>query len=267
MPGRSRLAATALGAGAVAIPSAIFATTYVVRPGDSLLDIATRHATTVAALEGANGVSAASLRPGRLLSIPDQRAALPGYTRSGDDTEQHAVAAGEGVLQVARRYGVDATALARLNGINVNAQLGTGATLAVPGRLARMRSLIDGAAEATGSGARLVRAVAWAESGWDQRVASPTGAIGVMQLEPAAGDWVSQQLAGRHLDLRDARDNVAAGALLLRHLLAAHAGDVDGALAAYYQGDASVARHGRYEDTERYVSTVGVLMRDDDAAA
>jgi hypothetical protein len=32
-------------------------------------------------------------------------------------------------------------------------------------------------------------------------------------------------------------------------------------LAAYYQGDASVARHGLYEDTKRYQRVVTALMR------
>jgi N-acetylmuramoyl-L-alanine amidase len=108
-----------------------------------------------------------------------------------------------------------------------------------------------------------VRAVAWAESAWRQKVTSPTGAVGVMQLEPYAGDWVSRHLAGRRLDIWMAKDNVLAGSLLLHHLLGAHDADLDGALAGYYQGDASVAEHGRFDDTSRYVRTVTALMSED----
>ncbi len=45
-------------------------------------------------------------------------------------------------------------------------------------------------------------AVAWVELGWQQDVASATGAVGLMQLEPYSGEWVSQYLAHRTLDRR-----------------------------------------------------------------
>ena len=62
---------------------------------------------------------------------------------------------------------------------------------------------------------KLIRAVAWMESGWRQDLASPTGAVGLMQVEPYTGEWVSQFLAHRALNLRTAEDNVTAGILLL----------------------------------------------------
>jgi hypothetical protein len=52
-----------------------------------------------------------------------------------------------------------------------------------------------------------------------------------------------------------------AGCLLLHHLLQIHGGDTMAALAAYYQGDSSIARHGLYDDTRQYQSVVGELMR------
>jgi LysM repeat protein len=261
MPARTRLAAAALGASAVAaIPSAVFASTYVVRPGDSLSDIAARHGTTVSALQQANHIDARSVRVGQLLTIPDQRVALPSYTQSASDTEVHHVITGEGVFEIARRYGVDPTALARLNGIGVNAPLREGVEITVPGRLARMSALLTQVSTEVGVDQQLVRAVAWVESAWRQNVSSATGAVGVMQLEPYAGDWVSRHIAGRRLNIWIAKDNVLAGSLLLQHLLAAHEADVDAALAGYYQGDASVADYGRFDDTSRYVRTVTALM-------
>jgi soluble lytic murein transglycosylase-like protein len=98
------------------------------------------------------------------------------------------------------------------------------------------------------------------ESGWQQGVVSPTGAIGLMQVEPYTGEWVSRYLASRTLNLRIASDNVLAGTLLLHHLLAVHGGDVEAALAAYYQGDASIRKHGLYDDTRRYQQVVTDLM-------
>jgi len=99
------------------------------------------------------------------------------------------------------------------------------------------------------------------ESGWQQDVVSPTGAMGLMQVEPYTGEWISRYLADRSLDLNDAHDNVTAGCLLLHHLLTIHAGDVNAALAAYYQGDASIARHGLFTDTRQYQHVIVALMR------
>ena len=263
MPTRSRIAA-ALGATAVAaLPASVVATSYVVRPGDTLGDIAIRHGTTVRALVDANTDAGASLHPGQLLQIPDASLGLPAYTRGAPDIESYAVHEGEGVFEIARRFGVDATALARTNGIGVNATLASGAELLIPGRQARMNALLTYVAGEVGVDAALVRAVAWVESGWRQDTVSATGAVGVMQLEPYTGDWVSRHVAQRRLDIWVAQDNVLAGSLLLRHLLTMHGGDVSGALAAYYQGAASVAQHGRFDDTRRYEAHVGSLVAAD----
>jgi len=136
-----------------------------------------------------------------------------------------------------------------------------GAVLHVPGRLARVNALLTKVATENAVDPKLIRAVAWLESGWQQGVVSPTGAVGLMQVEPYTGDWISKYLAGRTLDLHVARDNVTAGCLLLHHLVAIHKGDTMAALAAYYQGDASIARHGVFADTQRYQHVVHDLMR------
>lgn len=261
MPTRTRLAA-AVGATAVAaLPASVVASTYVVHPGDTLSEIAVRHGTTVGALVEANGIADPSLiRIGQLLHIPDARVGAPGYTAGAIDSETYTVAHGDNLLSIARRYGVDLTALARNNGLNVNTPLHIGAVLHVPGRVARVNALLDHVAREVGVDPKVVKAVAWMESGWQQGVVSPTGAIGLMQVEPYTGEWVSRYLAGRTLNLRVAADNVLAGALLLRHLLTIHHGDVNAALAAYYQGDASIIRHGLYDDTKQYQRVVGALV-------
>ncbi len=257
----SRLAAAALGATAVAaLPATVVASTYVVRPGDTLGDIAIRHGTTVAALADANHVAAATLRPGQLLRIPDASLGLPPYTQGSVDVETYRAHAGEGVFEIARRFGVDPTALARSNGIGVNAPLAEGSELQIPGRLARMNALLTFVAGEVGVDAALIRAVAWVESGWRQDAVSATGAVGIMQLEPFTGEWVSRHLAGRRLDIWVAQDNVLAGSLLLQHLRSAHQEDLHATLAGYYQGDSSVASQGLYDDTVRYQERVALLL-------
>lgn len=265
MPTKSRFAAAALGATAVAtIPSAVFASSYIVRPGDTASDIAVRHGTSVAALLSANEMATTQhLQVGRMLHIPDASLALPGYARGGDDSETYRVGRGEGVFETARRFGVDPTALARTNGIGVNAPIAEGDEMVVPGRLPRMNALVSFVAADVGVDARLLRAVAWAESKWHQDRVSPTGAVGVMQIEPFTGEWVSRHIAGTQLDIWRAQDNVAAGAMLLRHLMTKHEADIAATLAGYYQGDASVATHGVYDDTRRYQREVQALIAQD----
>ena len=265
MPTRTRLAAAALGATAVAaIPSAVFATSYVVRPGDTASDIAVRHGTTVAALLDANRMATAELiRVGQMLHIPDASLGLPAYARGAVDSETYSVGHADGVFEIARRFGIDPTALARTNGIGVNAPIAEGDELVVPGRLTRMNALLSYVAGDVSLDVRLLRAVGWAESGWRQDRVSPTGAVGVMQLEPFTGEWVSRHIAGTHLDIWRAQDNVVAGALLLRHLMTKHEADIAATLAGYYQGDASLATHGMYDDTRRYQREVQALIDQD----
>lgn len=257
MPTRTRIVA-AIGATAASIPASVAASSYVVHPGDTLGDIAIRHGTTVRAIVEANA-DAGSLHAGQLLQIPDHSLGLPPYTRTALDIETYTLHQGEGVIEVARRFGVDPTALARANGIGVGAPLAAGTEMQIPGRLARMNALLTLVADEVSVPATLVRSVAWIESGWRQDVVSPTGAVGVMQLEPFSGEWVSRHLADRRLDIWVAQDNVFAGSLLLRHLLQLHDGDQPAALAAYYQGAASVAEHGLFGDTQRYLERVTSL--------
>jgi N-acetylmuramoyl-L-alanine amidase len=264
MPSRTRLAAAAMGATAAAIPAGVIASTYVVHPGDTLSAIALRHGTTVSALAEANHLADPNLiRIGQLLQIPDSKLGTPGYTSKAADSETYTVVHGDTLISIARRYGLDFTAMARSNGLNVNAPLHVGVVLHLPGRIARVNALLTQVAGQVGVDPKLVKAVAWMESGWQQGVVSPTGAVGLMQVEPYTGEWVSRYLAGRSLNLRVASDNVLAGALLLHHLLAVHDGDVDAALAAYYQGDASIARNGLYDDTRRYQKVVTDLIKRD----
>jgi hypothetical protein len=51
--------------------------------------------------------------------------------------------------------------------------------------------------------------------------------------------------------------------MLLRHLMTKHDADVPATLAGYYQGDASVASHGLYDDTRRYQGQVQELIAQD----
>ena len=81
-----------------------------------------------------------------------------------------------------------------------------GVVLHVPGRIVRVNALLAHVANQVGVDPTLVKAVAWMESGWQQGVVSPTGAVGMMQVEPYTGEWISRYLAGRPLDLHVAAE-------------------------------------------------------------
>ena len=102
-------------------------------------------------------------------------------------------------------------------------------------------------------------AVAWHESGWQQGVVSSAGAIGVMQLLPTTADWVGEAMLRTAVDPRDLRQNVRAGVRLLAHYLHRYAGDRGKVLAAYYQGQSAVDRHGIYPVSRPYIASIAVL--------
>jgi hypothetical protein len=123
---------------------------------------------------------------------------------------------------------------------------------------ATVRRVVARTARRHDVGPALALAVAWHESGWQQHRVSPSGALGVMQVMPATGRWLSSTV-GRRLHLRRLRDNVTAGVLLLK-MLRAQVGP-RGTMAGYYQGLGSVQRYGMYPSTRRYVATVSALRK------
>ena len=106
----------------------------------------------------------------------------------------------------------------------------------------------------------LVLAVSYWESAWDQSKVSSSGAIGVMQVEPQVAAEAGPELLGRPVDLNDLWDNADVGVAILRQDLNAF-GDPASALAAYYQGAASLQANGPYPDTQQYVQGI-LALRD-----
>lgn len=107
---------------------------------------------------------------------------------------------------------------------------------------------------------RVVRALAWIESGNQPHVTSPAGAWGVMQVMPATWRFVETVLLGHRVP-RTANGNVRVGVAYLHHLLHRFQGRKRLALAAYHQGPAAVRRHGVYPETRVFVRNVLALAR------
>ena len=111
----------------------------------------------------------------------------------------------------------------------------------------------------------LVMAVAWWESGWDQSKVSETGAMGVMQVDPATARELGPRLLGRHADPRELSDNAALGAAVLRADLKDSGGDLPVALASYYEGAGNVNPSSLDAGAQTYVTGVLALAKRFDA--
>jgi soluble lytic murein transglycosylase-like protein len=174
---------------------------------------------------------------------------------------------GDTLTAIAAREGVTVGALAAANDLADPDRIQAGQRLEIPRSAApavaadraATGELIERVARTRGWSPAFVKALAWQESGWDNDRVSSAGAIGIMQVMPETGEFVSRQLVGRDLDLTDPEDNVVAGVAFLDHLWELTDGDVEQTLAGYYQGLRSVRENGRYDSTDRYIANVLAL--------
>lgn len=179
----------------------------------------------------------------------------------------YVVEAGDTLSSIARAHGTTVAAIVAENDLPDADRIAAGQQLRLPAapapstEQAEVGRLLHEVATEHGWSPAFVKAVAWQESGWNNHAVSSAGAVGIMQVMPATGRFVSKELVGRDLDLQDPRDNVLAGVAFLQHLWELTGGDVELTLAGYYQGLRSVADHGRYQHTERYVANV-LALRD-----
>jgi len=115
--------------------------------------------------------------------------------------------------------------------------------------------LADAAADKYGLPRRLVRSVISTESGFQPRVVSPKGAIGLMQLMPATAEALGA-------DPRDPAQNVDAGTRYLRDLLQKYHGGLWHALAAYNAGPGAVDKYQGVPPYRETIDYVGRIDRD-----
>jgi LysM repeat protein len=255
----SRLAAaSALLVAAAGCATANAETTYRVRPGDTLTGIAAHYGLSVGRLARANGVSLSqTLLSGSLLHVPAGAATT--YT----------VRPGDSLSSIALSHSVSLGALADLNRIELGDVLPIGKRLVLPanalsGALDTFpRSSVRGSiaywANHYGVDQHLAMALAWMESGFNNEMVSPAGAVGVMQITPDTWDYVQQVLLlGRGVP-HDADGNVRIGVAYLHHLLHLFGGDERQALAAYYQGARALQDAGLLPGTKQYVDDIIAL--------
>ncbi len=95
------------------------ASTYTVRSGDTLYDIARTHGVTATALRRANGLSTSRIYPGKVLRIPapfDK----PAPVRTASAPNTYRVRKGDTLYDIALRFGVSTSALRRANGLSTS---------------------------------------------------------------------------------------------------------------------------------------------------
>jgi LysM repeat protein len=237
-----------------------------VQPGDTLSGIARRLGVSVSALSETNGIADPNrVLAGQSLSVPGAEVvAAPAGART------HTVASGDNLSRIAARYGTTVSAIVDANAIGDPNHLRIGTSLSIPvvvatglparllaspGRMALIPHF-QRWATANGIDPALVMAVAWHESGWQNNVVSSAGAVGIGQLLPNTARFVSTELIGVSLDPAIPADNIRMTARYLRFLLQRYGGNVDLALAGYFQGPGSIARQGLLSVTEEYIQVV-----------
>ena len=262
--------------------------------GDTLWGLARSHHTTVHQLQSVNHLDSSLIRIGDLLYLPGAGSAVAPATRkpAGSSsptpttrtvtlgTTHYRIRSGDTLSSIARRMHTSVHVLAALNHLSGRMTIYAGKTLVVPAPVTPHRAATAAEADrarlaavpqpSRGTIAAMVRAeaiqqgvdpalalaIATAESSLDQHAVSYADAVGVMQLMPYTATWLAS-LQGRPLDRMKASDNIHGGVALLRFLT--RATTVRNAIAGYYQGLASVQRHGMRADTKAYVARVLAL--------
>jgi len=249
-------------------PQSSRAVRYRVRWGDTLSGISLTFHTPLRTLRSLNPRLGAYLLAGQILVLCAScgTAIAPAAVSTG--SAGYTVRPGDTLSGIAARYGVTTTSLRALNGISNPNRLLAGMQLAVPTgpsatsspsiSSSSARTLIVEYAQKYNVAPSFALGIAWQESGFNQSMVSSTGAVGVMQLEPASGDHVSW-LLGRTFNIYDLRDNVQAGVFWLSRLLTYYNENERLSAAAYYQGARSLQRRGWFQDTVQYVSNVEAL--------
>ena len=113
--------------------------------------------------------------------------------------------------------------------------------------------LIEAYSEKNGLDSAFVKAVIKQESGFQPKVTSSCGAMGLMQLMPATANSLGVK------DAYDPEQNIAGGTKYLKGLLDRFGGDKTLALAAYNAGPNAVAKYNGippYKETQNYVKNI-----------
>jgi LysM repeat protein len=271
---------------------------YVIHRGDTLSTIAARYHTTVAKLVQVNNLPGNGnlIIAGNTLRVPSSST-----SRTTSVRRTHRVVAGDTLSEIAHRFGVSMSSVAKANHLPKSNIVRLGATLRIPGTT-RVSPARDSSSSNTFAGRTYSSSVvgaaarnraALAHRGVPSRtsmrnlIAAKARANGV---SPALAMAVSYQESGWNQGAVSVANAVGAmqvipsttdwisgvvgrrlnplnasdnvtAGVVLLRILTRSASSERQAIAAYYQGLRSVRENGMYPDTKRYVANVMYLKR------
>lgn len=118
--------------GAIAILLSVASAGYVVRPGDTLSEIAKEHQTTISELTERNEISNPNrIYVGQVLEIPVTNTQTTTQRVLTQGSKHHTISSGETLASIAIRYGVSVHRLAELNGISDPSLIYAGSRLTI----------------------------------------------------------------------------------------------------------------------------------------
>ena len=239
----------------IILPSSETTSTYYVKSGDTLSDIAVELRTTVSKLIQLNGIS----NPNFLRIGAPIKYSKNAVTNTADvpSSFKYRVREGDTLSSVAKRFETSVSEIRKLNNLSSNAQIYAKNLITIPSP--QIIYTIHYWAVQYGVPPDLLKALTWWESGWDNRLVSYAGAIGIGQLIPNTVSFVSEALIGRRLNPYIPEQNIQMSARFIAYLLAETNYNTNYALASYYQGLGAVRRHGVYNSSWNYINGIQAL--------
>jgi LysM repeat protein len=238
--------------------------------GDTLWGIAGKYGANVEELVKLNKLTFPDIiLPGDVIKVPARQAAPP-------PGGEYDVQPGDTLSHIAIRFDVSLEQLRDANLLTNIDLIIPGQRLKIPREPApvtswpealpnppqdpELEAMFNELAALEGLNPGLIKSIAWLESGWQQHVVSPAGAVGFMQVTPTTASWLETAIFGEPLN-EDVSiyDNVKMGVRYLRILLTA-TGDEDKAIASYYQGYGATMSGKMYEETKNYVKLVRAVQ-------
>ncbi|HTW11590.1 MAG TPA: transglycosylase SLT domain-containing protein [Solirubrobacteraceae bacterium] len=238
---------------------------HVVMPGETLTSVAAADGLSVNALAAANGISPESeLIIGQVLEIPpltpQTAAGSSAHVQPTHSATQYVSDTGTATTQTQSDTDTQTSTTTQPASPPVKHTAATSYGAPEPTDEYVSAAEIAEIADSEGVPPALAEGIAWQESGWSNDVVSNVGAVGVMQIVPTTWSWIDTYLTPADpLQTASAAANIRGGVLLLHQLLAETNGSWSLTAAGYYQGLASVDKHGMYADTQQYVNDVLAL--------
>lgn len=112
---------------------------------------------------------------------------------------------------------------------------------------------------------KLIKSVMAQESSGNPNAVSSKGATGLMQLMPATGQKVADDIGIKGYSALNPRDNIMAGAAYLSQQYYKYGKDIEKTLAAYNAGPGAVDKYGGvppYKETQNYVAKIMASYRE-----